>query len=217
MAFAKGSNPHHPEKHSETRVEPIRDTRAIDIIKNQLAGKPRDRCLFTLGINTAFRANELLSITVGQVQNLNAGDALRIRQTKTKKVRSVPLNGKVIDDIQAWLTKHPAYRKIPDPDCFLFISERGAVLTVPTVTNMVKTWCRHAKQHAEANHLDIDLRGNFGSHTLRKTWGYHQRMQNNAQLPVLMDAFSHTTQRQTLQYLGIEEKEITELYEQLEL
>lgn len=217
MAFAKGHNPHHPEKNTETRVEPIRDARAIEIIKAQLAAKPRDRCLFTLGINTAFRANELLSITLGQVQDLNAGDALRIRQTKTKKVRSVPLNGKVIDAIQAWLEKHPACRTIPDPDCFLFVSQRGAVLTVPTVSNMVKTWCRNAKRYAATSGLDIDLKGNFGSHTLRKTWGYHQRMHNNAQLPVLMDAFGHTTQRQTLQYLGIEEKEIAELYEQLEL
>ena len=213
MAFAKGSNPHHPEKNTDIRVEPIRDARAIEIIKEQLVHKPRDRCLFTLGINTAFRANELLSITVGQVQDLNAGDALRIRQTKTKKVRSVPLNGKVIDDIQAWLSKHPACRNIPDPDCFLFMSQRGAVLSVPSVTGMVKTWVRNAKRHAEAEDLDIDLRGNFGSHSLRKTWGYHQRMHNNAQLPVLMDAFGHTTQRQTLQYLGIEEKEIAELYE----
>ena len=217
MAFAKGSNPHHPGKNTEIRVEPIRDTRAIDIIKELLAHKSRDRCLFTLGINTAFRANELLSITIGQVQDLNAGDALRIRQTKTKKVRSVPLNSKVIDDIQAWLGQHPACRTIPDPDCFLFVSQRGAVLTVPTVSNMVKTWCRNAKCYAATSGLDIDLKGNFGSHTLRKTWGYHQRMHNNAQLPVLMDAFGHTTQRQTLQYLGIEEKEITELYEQLEL
>ncbi len=149
------------------------------------------------------------------MRDLNAGDALRIRQTKTKKVRSVPLNGKVIDDIQAWFEKHPASRI--DPECYLFMSQRGAVLTVPSVTGMVKTWVRNAKRHAEAEDLDIDLRGNFGSHTLRKTWGYHQRMHNNAQLPVLMDAFGHTTQRQTLQYLGIEEKEIAELYEQLEL
>ena len=217
MAFAKGHNPHHPEKDTTIRVEPIRDARAIEIIKDQLARKPRDRCLFTLGINTAFRANELLSITVGQVQELGAGDALRIRQSKTRKTRSVPLNGKVIEAIQAWLSKHPACQGIPDPDCYLFTSQRGAVLTVPTVSNMVKGWCRDAKRHAAAQGLDIDLKGNFGSHTLRKTWGYHQRMYNQAQLPVLMEAFGHTTQRQTLQYLGIEDKEIAELYEQLEL
>ena len=74
------------------------------------------------------------------------------------------------------------------------MSQRGAVLSVPTVTGMVKTWVRNAKRHAETGRLDIDLGGNYGSHTLRKTWGYHQRMFNHAQLPVLMDAFGHTTQ-----------------------
>ena len=215
VAFAKGHNPNHPEKDAAIRVEPIRDARVIEIIKQQLAGKPRDRCLFTLGINTAFRANELLSITIRQVQDLKAGDPLRLRQTKTKKTRSVPLNSKVIEDIELWLAKHPA--RDTDPDCYLFTSQRGAVLTVPTITGMVKNWVRNAKRVTETEGLAVDLRGNFGSHTLRKTWGYHQRMHNNAQLPVLMDAFGHTTQRQTLQYLGIEEKEIAELYEQLEL
>ncbi len=61
-----------------------------------------------------------------QVQDLREGDALRIRQTKTRKTRSVPLNGKVIDAIRAWLDKHPAHGV--DPGCYLFLSQRGAVL-----------------------------------------------------------------------------------------
>ena len=105
------------------------------------------------------------------MQNLNAGDALRIRQTKTKKVRSVPLNGKVIDDIQAWLENHPASQI--DPECYLFMSQRGAVLSVPSVTGMVKTWVRNAKRQVQTDRLDIDLRGNYGRARVQVvTWGY---------------------------------------------
>ena len=63
------NNPNHPKKGSSIKVEPIRQKAAIERIKAHLLheGKYRDYCLFVLGINTAFRANELLSITVGQV------------------------------------------------------------------------------------------------------------------------------------------------------
>ena len=45
------------------------------------------------------------------------------------------MNGKVIDDIQAWLEKHPASQT--DPGCYLFMSQRGAVLNVPSVIGKV--------------------------------------------------------------------------------
>ena len=75
MAFAKGENPNHPRKGSSLRVEPIRDLAVIARIKaNLLAARQyRNYCLFVVGINTAWRANELLSIRVGQVRHLQAG------------------------------------------------------------------------------------------------------------------------------------------------
>ena len=45
------------------------------------------------------------------------------------------------------------------------------MLTEPTVNQKVKSWCR-----------TINLKGNFGSHSLRKTWGYHQRVTATSQL-----------------------------------
>ena len=45
----------------------------------------------------------------------------------------------------------------------LFQGQRGP-LTVKTVTQLVKKWCG-----------DINLKGNFGSHTMKKTWGVHKR------------------------------------------
>lgn len=51
-----------------------------------------------------------------------------------------------------------------DDDAFLFNGLRGpAALKVPTLNNLVKDWCSQA-----------NLKGNYGSHTLRKTWGYMQ-------------------------------------------
>jgi len=51
---------------------------------------------------------------------------------------------------------------------------------------------------------------------MRKTWGYWQ-YQNGTPIPLLMEAFGHSTQRQTLNYLCIEPDDIQALYTALEL
>jgi hypothetical protein len=66
---------------------------------------------------------------------------------------------------------------------------------------MVKAWCKAIK-----------LKGNYGSHTLRKTWGYHQRVTYQVDIPTLMVCFNHATQKQTLDYLCIQPEEITNVF-----
>ena len=88
MGFQKGENLHRPALGSSIKVEPIRFKKDSETIKNNLADHPHDLCLFTWGINTAFRANELLSIRVGQVRDLQVGDVMDLRHTKTNAYRS---------------------------------------------------------------------------------------------------------------------------------
>ena len=197
MAKKKPWNPNvnHPIKGSTVKVEPIRDPEDIKRIKKMLADKPRDLCLFVLGVNTNLRASDLLKITAGQVRDLQPGDEIAINETKTKKPRRITLNKPVVASIQGLL----ASRDYQDKD-HLFISQRGT-LTVPSVHRLVKTWCR-----------SIGLKGNHGSHTLRKTFGYQQRVKFGTGLPELMVTFNHSTQRQTLEYLCIQPDEIRSIY-----
>jgi integrase len=195
MAFAKGENPHRPKKGDAIRVDPIRSKKHIHNIKKILADKPRDLCLFTLGINTAFRANELLAIKVEQVRYLEVGDILTIKQRKTQKYRSVALNENVVASIKAYLRQ-----KTLADEADLFTGLRGC-LTVPTVNRLVKTWC-----------ASVGLKGNYGSHSMRKTWGYWQR-QNGADILNLVEAFGHATQRQTMAYLGLQPEDVMKLYD----
>ena len=73
---------------------------------------------------------------------------------------------------------------------------------MPTVNQKVKSWCR-----------TINLKGNYGGHTLRKTFGYHQRVTFGTDLPTLMEIFNHSTQKQTLAYLCVQPDEIRNVYE----
>jgi integrase len=99
-----------------------------------------------LGINTAFRANELLSIKVGEVRYLGVGDTLTLKQRKTQKYRSVVLNDNVVESIK----NHLRVASLSD-EAALFTGLRGC-LTVPTVNRLVKTWC-----------ASVGLKGNYGS------------------------------------------------------
>jgi integrase len=194
-------NPNHPKKDSTIKVEPIREIRDIRSIKKMLADSPRNLCLFVLGINTNLRASDLLRITVGQVRHCKAGDEITLKEKKTGKQRRITLNKSAVSAIQELLASAP----LPDQSP-LFFSQRGEVLTVPSVNRLVKSWCQA-----------INLKGNYGSHTLRKTFGYHQRVQLNTSIPELMVMFNHSSQKQTLDYLCIQPDEIRDAYMKLEL
>lgn len=203
MAFAKGENPNHPRKGSSLRVEPIRDLAVIARIKaNLLAARQyRNYCLFVVGINTAWRANELLSIRVGQVRHLQAGDCLSLKQSKTGTYRQTPVNRNAVRAIRLWLRHHP---QADDDAAPLFPSQRSGRLGVPALCNLVKRWCQKA-----------GVFGQYGSHTLRKTWGYHQRVSFKAPLALISRAFGHASERQTLTYVGILPLEIMRLFRAL--
>lgn len=194
-------NTNRPKKNDKIKVEPIRDKKAITTIKKLLFDKPRDLALFTLGINTNLRASDLARITVGQVRHCTKpGCELELNERKTGKPRRITLNKNAVDAIQNLLTKE--YLADSDP---LFKSQRGEALTVPSIHRLVKSWCR-----------EIHLPGNYGSHTLRKTFGYHAR-QAGVSLPVLVELFNHASQKQTMSYLGIQPEEIKDAYMNLNI
>ena len=211
--IAPSPNPNHPKLGDVIKVEPIRTVNAINRIRKALAPSPRNLALFVVGINTAYRASELLSIKIGQVRHLRVGDRLEIKQKKTKKFRAVTLNTACVESIQGLLEhlERVAVQKRNlnwiDDDSYLFAGRNPAnSITVQALNLLVKKWCREA-----------NLKGNYGSHTLRKTWGYMQRTKQDTAVALLMTAFGHATQQQTLAYLCIQEEEIDSIYTAMDL
>lgn len=191
----KGENTNHPKLGDEIKVEPIKSEKDIKSIKKLLADKPRDLALFTVGINTNLRASDLLRIAASQVRSLKSMDEIEIKEQKTGKRRRISLNKACIEAIQA-LLKTKDYQD----DEAIFSGQRG-VLTVPSVNRLVKQWCSA-----------VNLKGNYGSHTLRKTWGYHQRVTFGRGVAELMVCFNHSSERQTLDYLCVQPEEIKSIY-----
>lgn len=182
----QGGNENHPVKGSKIKVDPIMDPQAIRAIRDLLKDKPMHLALFTVGINTNLRASDLVRLTFGQVCHVEPMGEIEIREKKTGKVRRISLNGACVDALNAL--------KGGDTDrCF--------PLAVPSVHRLVKGWCRK-----------VGLKGNYGSHTLRKTWGYHQRVTFGVDLPTLMACFNHSSQKQTLDYLCVQPQEVRNVY-----
>jgi integrase len=193
----KGENFNHPKKGSKISVAPICELKDIRSIKKLLGDNPRDYALFTMGINTNLRASDLCQITVGMVKNLSIGDELILHERKTGKERRINLNKDCVRAIEALIASLDTSLKDEDQ---LFQGRQGNIDTIG-INYLVKKWTRM-----------INLKGRYGSHTLRKTFGYQMRVQHKVSIPVLMTIFNHSTQRQTLDYLCVQPDEIKEVY-----
>lgn len=185
-------NSNHPVKCSTIAVDPIRSITAIENIKKHLfKTNPMYYALFIIGINTNLRASDLVRITVGQVKNVVPMDEITLKEQKTGKFRRINLNSSCVMAIKHLLTS----RHYPSDLSPIFPVQPNYINT------LVKSWCAKEK-----------LKGNFGSHTLRKTFGYHQFHTFNVPLPYLMETFNHATQKETMNYLCIQSSEIKNIY-----
>lgn len=194
-------NPNHPKKGSALKVDPIKNEKDIKAIKKLLANTPRDLAIFCLGINTALRAGDLLKIKVADVRGLKEGDIFELKEQKTGKYRDVTLNKVSHKAVMSYL----ATRDDPEDDDWLFESRKRASksngrLTVGSLNTLVKSWCEQ-----------INLSGKYGTHSLRKTFGYHQRVRFGMGTALLMQIYNHKSEWQTLNYLGIKKKELHEI------
>ncbi len=189
-------NPNHPVKGSQIKVDPITKLKDIAKIKLMLADNPRNYALFVLGINTNLRAIDLLRLKAGQVRGLKPMGEIEIKEKKTGKTKRISLNRACITAIRDLLGS-----RVYEDDSPLFLGRSSEALTVPSVNRLVKGWC-----------AAVRLRGNYGAHSLRKTFGYQQRVEFGTGIAELMVVFNHSTQKQTLDYLCVQPDEIKSVY-----
>ena len=189
-------NPNHPKKGSSIKVDPIRSKKDIKAIIKLLSDSPRDRLLFVMGINNGLRVGDLLKLRVSDVRGLKVGDTVSIREGKTGKQNILVINKPVYDALKTYLEC-----KKPEDEDYLFESRKGkGALTIQAVNNKVKKWT-----------ASINLKGNYGVHSLRKTWGYFQRTVYGVGFELICKRFNHSSPSITMRYLGIEDREVQDL------
>ena len=139
--------------------------------------------LFTAGINTGLRISDLLKLKVSDVKNQ---DHVVIKEQKTGKAKRFLINGCFKKHIE------PYIRTMSDYD-YLFSSRKGynEPITRTQAYRIINAACRKT-----------GIKDSIGTHTLRKTFGYHHYQQFK-DVAVLQDILNHSAPSVTLRYIGI--------------
>ena len=179
------------------KVEPIKELKLIKNIKKLLADNARDRLLFIMGVNSGMRVQDLLGLRIRDVTGLKLGDSISVKEKKTGKENVIVINKEIKTSLDEYLSEGNH-----SDEHFLFKSRKGRnyPLTTFRVTRLVKSW-------ADA----VGAKGNFGAHTLRKTWTFHQRKTFGVSWEVLAKRLNHSSPSITRRYLGIAAEEVTEI------
>ena len=179
-------------------VQPIRDKKKIEEIKAILKENgTRDLLLFSMGINTGLRISDLLNLKVIDVKGKSH---VEIKEQKTGKLKRFPLLG----NLQLLIDEY-----VRNKDCFenLFKSRNGENKPITRVMAymIINVACKAC-----------GIQDNIGTHTLRKTFGYHH-YQTFKDVAILQSLFNHSSPSITLRYIGITQDEIEQTLQQFEL
>ena len=188
------------------KVEAIKDLHTIRAIKRRLRTSytPRDFLLFTMGINVALRITDLLSIQVKDVLKASGEvkEFLYLTESKNKKRRKIKINETAKDALEWYFSQIDQKRSQ-----WLFPSHRNAANPFDrnTAWKLLNRVCR-----------EVGLEHPIGTHTLRKTWGYHARKLGE-DISVISEKLGHNNITVTKRYLGITEDEVNRVEERVQL
>lgn len=173
-------------KQGSNAVEPIRDVKKIKEIKQYLLKKSyRDYFLFTFGINSGLRISDILFL---RVKDVKCSKLIIIKERKTGNKRKIIVNSSLKNEIDIYI-------KGKMDNEFLFLSRNGN-----KPISRVQAW-----QIINNAAKSCGVEGAIGTHTLRKTFGYHfyQRTKDVAMLQYI---FGHSSPSITLRYIGINDE-----------
>ncbi len=192
-------------------VEPIRDRKKIAQIKNLLRGQKRfrDLLLFVVGINTALRISDLLRLQISHFWD-NQGRPTRrfwIHEQKRNKRHEVVINQSIRETLADYLAAYPGITD--NPENFVFFNTKVNGYSKPIQRGQAWKFIMSISR-------DVGLRGYFGTHSLRKTWGYHARLQG-LDLALIMHKLNHESIAYTKRYLGITDDELEAVAQRLNL
>lgn len=211
----------HCELAPEHAAEPIKSMDDINRISRYLisSGRYRDNMLFIVGINFGLRASDLRVLRFSNLINGNFTfkDNFAVFEQKTrntrkrKKNRYITINTAVIEAVTLYLEHTP--NVCLSDYMFRSTSNHGGNLNEPlriqSVDRILKGIAR-----------DLNINIKMSTHTLRKTFCYHQMLMSHndtRKLMLLQKMLNHSSPAQTLDYIGITREEIEEAYKKLNL
>lgn len=163
-------------------VEPIRDINKVwdiaDYLKEQ---SERDYVMFLFGIYVGLRISDILELKVRDVKGKNH---VSIREKKTRKERVFPISDELRPILNHYIKGMSDYE-------WLFPSRKG--------DNHITRQRAYQILRDAGEKFGLE---SIGTHTLRKTFGYHfyQQMKDIA---TLKEILNHSDASITFRYIGI--------------
>lgn len=184
-------------------VEPIRDKTKIKQLYQYLNGSdPKYAMIFKLGINTGLRISDIIPIKLKDIYNERGQfrEYLIIKEKKTMKEKKIKIN----ETLRKCLSVYIKQMDIKYDD-YLFTSQKGGPIGRIQIYRVLKE---------AASLMGLE---NFGTHSLRKTWGYWTYKISKYNIGLIMDTFNHSSPNITLRYIGINQDQKDELYSIVQL
>lgn len=167
-------------------VQPIRDHQTIEGIKEFLLEQSyRNFMMFVFGINTGLRIQDILKIKVKDVQ----GEQLVMREMKTGKRKFL----QIPPTLKAELNKYIKAMGMK-PNDYLFPSRQGN-------GNPIKRDMAYKIMRRAADQFGLV---DIGTHTLRKTFGYHM-YQKHKDIELVRKLLNHSDKSITMSYIGLDQ------------
>lgn len=171
----------------------------------------RNKMMFLIGINLGIRASDLCGLKYSFFMNDDGTykESYSLQPKKTKKHKKfvkLYFNSVVKKAIADYIKEYP----IKNVDEYLFKSRKGdSFIGEPTLWDIMNKAA-----------IEAGIKQNIGSHSLRKTFGYH--VWHNAEdkekaLVMLMAIFNHSSVATTKKYIGILDEEIEDVFNCLNL
>lgn len=173
-------------------VEPIRDLNTLENMCNYLRKKNRrNYILFLMGIYTGLRISDILKLRIKDVKDKRQ---ISMREEKTGKQKIIEVNPILKKELTEYL-------RDKDPEDFLIKSREG-------FNSSIGREMAYKILNGLGQIFNIS---NLGTHTMRKTFGYHYYKQTG-DVATLMKIFNHSSPSITLHYIGIEQEDINKAY-----
>lgn len=169
-------------------VEPIRDSTTVQDVADYLKEvSPKYFIMYMIGIYSGLRISDILKL---KVRDVRGKDKIKVREKKTGKEKLFPVNKELAAALDDYCEGKKDYEYI--------------VPSARAVNKAVSREYAYRVIHAAGEQFGLD---NLGTHTMRKTFGYHFYLQTK-DIVLLMRIFNHNDQSKTLRYIGIEQTTI---------
>lgn len=179
-------------------VEPIRDITKVNQMYTYLVNKDmKYGLLFKFGLNTGLRISDILPVKIVDVMTMDGQfrEYFILNERKTGKEKKIKINTALCNEIKNYIENQDLSQ-----EGYLFYSRKGEYF------GRIQAY-RVLREAAESVGIE-----NFGTHSLRKTWGYWTYKLSNYNVGLIMDTFNHSSPSITLRYIGINQDQKDELY-----